>query len=407
MTTKLEIILKYASENNAFYSKIVSEHKIACPTNISQYPIVTKEMLQSEKNSLLSPEYSVKSLTNYLYKLSSSGTSGIPIETLWDPDQYGVSMLCLWRRRKKYYNISPYDKHIDFMLKYYNNLPDNKLTYRVNNNNEISVNRLNLDCAEIMEELLFLMSDYKPVWLQLSPSVMEIIANYCYTHNKTLPKSIKYVEFMSECLTPLVRKQTKDLLPFAIISNMYGSEEMNTIAYECPCGKMHVISENVFAECYDGNNIIPYGKGEIILTNLHNKVNPLIRYKQGDRVTLDPQTKCSCGYTDKIITELSGRVASFATINGKKLSTCDISDIMLIITNKYGHPIKRYKFVYDTVSNKITCYTLFNDLFINWHREIWNMIRTLFENKYGNVNINFIMGDYDKNKYKHDLFVVK
>ena len=403
---KLEKMLKYVSNNNEFYMNIISSYGISSPEQITQYPIITREMLQSDKNKLLSNEYFAHYLTNRLYKLSSSGTSGVPIETMWEPSQYGTSMLCLWRRRKKYYNISPKDKHIDFMLKYYNNMPDEKLKYTANNNT-ISVNRLNLSHTEVLAELFALMKRFQPVWLQLSPSVMEILINHCLTNNETIPQSIKYVEFMSEVLTPMIREQTKKLIPNAQIANMYGSEEMNAIAYECPCGKMHVISDNVFAECFDGKNIISDGEGEIILTNLHNQVSPLIRYSQGDKVVLNPHTHCACGYDDKIISSLYGRVSSTTKINGKNLSTCDISDIMLIVTNKYGHPIKKYKFIYDTGTNTMKCYTLFNHYLVNWKQEIWNMIKNFFVTKYGSINIEFIMDDYDKDKYKHDLLIVK
>jgi phenylacetate-coenzyme A ligase PaaK-like adenylate-forming protein len=235
---------------------------------------------------------------------------------------------------------------------------------------------------------------------------MQMLINYCYTKKETLPQSVRYIEFLSEVLTSAVREQTERLIPGVKIANMYGSEEMNAIAYECPCGKMHVISENVLAECFDGEKISPYGEGRIVLTNLHNRVNPLIRYDQGDEVTLSIETKCNCGYTDKLITSLSGRVSSSTVINGQRLSTCDVSDIMLIVSNKYGHPLMKYKFVYDSDSNSIMCYTVFNNEYINWRHEIWKTIESLFQARYGNINMNFCLDDYDKNKYKQDLFVV-
>ena len=105
------------------------------------------------------------------------------------------------------------------MLKYYNNMPDEKLKYTANNNT-ISVNRLNLSHTEVLAELFALMKRFQPVWLQLSPSVMEILINHCLTNNETIPQSIKYVEFMSEVLTPMIREQTKKLIPNAQIANM-------------------------------------------------------------------------------------------------------------------------------------------------------------------------------------------
>jgi len=402
---KIDQILAYALERNEFYKSILTESRDS-GKHIDRFPVLTREVFQKNKNIILSPEYRVNNLTNHLYRLSSSGTSGVPVETFWDPNQYAKSMLSLWRRRKKYYNVSPSEKHIDFMLKYYNSVPDKKLNYLLSNNT-LSINRLNLNDPEVMAHFFEVVNEFKPAWIQLSPSVMEIIINYSRILHKQLPSSIKYIEFMSEMLTPSIRSQAQQLLPKAKISNMYGSEEMNAIAYECPYGKMHIISENVYAECLTETGVEETGEGNIILTNLYNLVTPLIRYDQRDIVKLEPRIKCACGYEDKVISVLKGRTSSMAIVNGKNMSTCDISDIMLIISNKFDYPIKKYKFVFSCKENILICYTLFNDAFVAWRDEIWNTIKVLFEEKYGEMNMKFVMDDYDKGTYKHDLFIVK
>lgn len=403
---KLNEMLQYASEHNEFYMDMIKQYGISDPLDISQYPIITREMLQNGRKFILSSEYKINNITNRLYRLSSSGTSGIPVQTLWEPNQYAQSMLGLWRRRKKYYNISPNDRHIDFMLKYYNKLPSDTLKYKLTGNT-ISVSRLNLGNEDVMAELFGLMETFQPIWLQLAPSVMEFMINYCIINHKNLPCSIRYIEFMSEILTPSMRAQTRELLPNVIIANMYGSEEMNPIAYECPCGQLHIISENVFAECFNENIILPDGEGNILLTNLNNKVTPLIRYDQGDRVKISPRKTCACGYQDKIILELIGRKSSATEINGKNITTCDVSDIMLIVSNKYSHPIQKYKFVYEKDNSKLICYTVFSPSYLGWRKEIWKTIEELFVEKYGTMNMEFVLGDCDNSKYKHDLFVVK
>ena len=80
---------------------------------------------------------------------------------------------------------------------------------------------------------------------------------------------------------------------------------------------------------------------------------------------------------------------------------------MLIVSNKFGQPIKKYKFVYDTKRQLIMCYTLFNESFINWQNEIWYTIKKIFTDRYGKIDRAVEMKDYDKDKYKHDLLMVK
>ena len=78
-----------------------------------------------------------------------------------------------------------------------------------------------------------------------------------------------------------------------------GAAEAGIIAFECPFGHMHVNEENVVLEVIDG---------EIVVTNLNAFSIPIIRYKLGDAVKVDTKTKCSCGRSSTIITEIEGRV---------------------------------------------------------------------------------------------------
>ena len=43
---KLEKMLKYVSNNNEFYMNIISSYGISSPEQITQYPIITREVLQ-------------------------------------------------------------------------------------------------------------------------------------------------------------------------------------------------------------------------------------------------------------------------------------------------------------------------------------------------------------------------
>ena len=83
--SKLEEMLKYVSEHNEFYKNRIKEYGITNPLDIKrdieQFSIITREDLQENKNAIISSEYRIKNFTNHLYKLSSSGTSGVPVET--------------------------------------------------------------------------------------------------------------------------------------------------------------------------------------------------------------------------------------------------------------------------------------------------------------------------------------
>jgi len=81
------------------------------------------------------------------------------------------------------------------------------------------------------------------------------------------------------------------------VMNEYGASECLSIAYECPEGWMHVNSEWVILEGVDAHGK-PTEPGEIshtvLVTNLANWVQPIIRYDLGDRMMTLP-TACACG----------------------------------------------------------------------------------------------------------------
>ena len=402
---KLKKLLKYASQDNEFYKKIIKENGVKDSLDIKQYPILTRELLQKNNHLIISGAYIDKKYMNTLIRQFSSGTTGVPVTTFWDPIQYDKSILNIWRRRKKYYGISPTDKYVRFNLKYYNSLQTDKLYY-IKNENILSINRLSLKSEAGMHEFFEVFEEYRPVWLQISPSVLEYIYDYDMSIISREYSYVKYVEFLSEVLTEPIRQKAQRLFPNAAIANMYGSEEMNCIAYECPCGNLHVLEDNVYVECLSEEEVKEAGKGRIIITSLYNYSMPLIRYDQGDFVEIVENIKCNCGESGKIISELRGRTSTVAYIGGNKIDTCDMSDIMIIVNNRFGNPIKHYRIIYYESKMMIVCYLTFDRKFENWRNVICDFITELMSEKVGDIKIEMVYGELEETTYKQDLFRV-
>ena len=81
--------------------------------------------------------------------------------------------------------------------------------------------------------------------------------------------------------------------------NNYGCSEAGVIGYECNHGKMHINADWIIFEPVDANhNPVPAGQlsDRTLITNLANRVMPIIRYELGDRVNLLTE-QCDCGIT--------------------------------------------------------------------------------------------------------------
>lgn len=119
--------------------------------------------------------------------------------------------------------------------------------------------------------------------------------------------NLKMIKGTSEKIYPYYQDVVKKAFGHRIISE-YGAAETGVIAFEFPCGKMHVIEQNVYVEM--GEN------GEAIVTNFSSKSFPIIRYSLGDSIKLTPTYKCTCGRTTAIIEEVEGRIGK--SIFGKQ-----------------------------------------------------------------------------------------
>ncbi|MFM2055473.1 MAG: hypothetical protein RL456_3510 [Pseudomonadota bacterium] len=99
-----------------------------------------------------------------------------------------------------------------------------------------------------------------------------------------------------ESLAPSTRDWIESVFGAPVV-NDYGASECLSIAFECPHGRLHLNDDWVILEPVDAQDrLVPPGTAShaVLLTNLANRVQPLIRYRLGDSVTLHPDP-CPCG----------------------------------------------------------------------------------------------------------------
>jgi phenylacetate-coenzyme A ligase PaaK-like adenylate-forming protein len=81
--------------------------------------------------------------------------------------------------------------------------------------------------------------------------------------------------------------------------NNYGCSEGGVMGYECKLGHMHINADWIIFEPVNAEHkAIPAGEisDRLLITNLANRVMPIIRYELGDRVSLSTE-RCACGIT--------------------------------------------------------------------------------------------------------------
>jgi phenylacetate-coenzyme A ligase PaaK-like adenylate-forming protein len=110
----------------------------------------------------------------------------------------------------------------------------------------------------------------------------------------------------------------------AKVGNSYAASECPFLSYSCSHQWLHVNSDWVIIEPVDENyNIVPAGNlsHTVLITNLANKTQPILRYDIGDSVVLRPDA-CPCGNPFPAI-QVKGRsadVLTFTTAEGEQVS---------------------------------------------------------------------------------------
>lgn len=136
---------------------------------------------------------------------------------------------------------------------------------------------------------------YRPTILEGYPTCLELLAED-FAEHEARKLGLRLVVSRGETLVPAARGLLQHVFG-STIANLYSSEEMGPIAWECPdhIGRFHVNHDTCVCEIARRGS--GEGLGDVTITNLFNRTMPLIRYQIGDTAErLSPEgSACSCG----------------------------------------------------------------------------------------------------------------
>ena len=341
MNNKLFDIINYAYNESAFYKKIYDDVKvkptdIASEEDIMKLPLVTKSMIQSNSESVISREFTKFPKSSRLNIKRTSGSTGKYLKIYWYDRDEVRSMIPLWLVRNRKYNVSTDKNFCAFYSTMYkaNSIVDiHEIT---ENNNYLGFSKLDLTYEKMVEYYKRII-DFKPEWMMLQPSIAYMMAEIVKRENLPTLPSLKYLELSGEHLFEQYRNEVQDVFGAKTV-NMYGCNETNAIAIEINDNKLHVLTENVFIEVIKDGKQVFDEEGDIYVTSLNNHAMPFIRYETGDRGILSKQNG------ELILDVKTGRVSEYISLkNGEKLNSYTISGAMEYTNESMQNVIKQYQ----------------------------------------------------------------
>jgi phenylacetate-coenzyme A ligase PaaK-like adenylate-forming protein len=162
-----------------------------------------------------------------------------------------------------------------------------------------------------IEEIVERLNTFQPTFITGYTSSLEILAREQEMGRLKLREGgkLEQMNSMSEPLPPAVAHRIESA--FGIhVTNSYSMAECMALSCGCPvCRGSHLNSDLAILEVVDSNNRpVPNGTAgsKVLLTNLYNMVQPIIRYEIDDIVTMS-EHPCACGSLLPVIQSVEGR----------------------------------------------------------------------------------------------------
>ncbi len=277
---KLAALVDHAYDTTAFYKEKLDRVNyipggLRDLTHFATLPIVTKaDMRHADIGARTSH-------SGATFKVNTGGTSGSPLEFLLDDAAYArewAHMHWIWR------NCGYHPSHV-------------KLTFRGRRassgvlqfnpvHNEYWVNSL-APMTAVLDAVEQLITKVDVRWVHGYPS---LVAEFCsaledraQAIQARLRCMLRGVLLGSENPVPIYRERIERVLSKNCVS-WYGHSEMSILAWESGRACYEPMPSYGYCEIVADNDIS--GQGRLVVTSLHNRAHPFIRYDTGDRVQI-------------------------------------------------------------------------------------------------------------------------
>lgn len=313
---------------------------------ISQFPIMTKnELMNNFDEIVIDKKIKLKNVKEFIsksenigkkfldkyYVWESSGTNGVQGIYLQDDDCINIYQ-ALEASRKPLFSL--YSQFIYQSLNLEKIAFIGALSEHYASTTSIAISKSmypglkkiirEFSIFDPIDKLVEKLNQYEPTIITSYPSIVLSLIQ-----NSALNIQPREIWLGGEYLSSNQRRYIESKLKSKVYSS-YGASEFLPIAWECEEENFHINSDWVYLEAVD-SQYRPVSAGQLsattLLTNLANKIQPLIRYDLGDKISFAIEC-CPCGSKLPHI-NLIGRANDTFVFNNSKKHTVTISSLAL------------------------------------------------------------------------------
>lgn len=295
---------------------------IRTPRDLRRIPVLTREMVAGKSSELISRDAPTKKSR----WVGTSGTTGTPLQVLWDQLSQEVEFAYVhtqWR----WAGISIRDRRATLRGNIVVPVERRKPPYWLVNHAErqLLMSSFHLSLNSI-SDYVDTLSKFRPKAIQGYPSALYILATLM--DDAGLSCKIPVAFTASEPLHDHYRKKIEEIFDCTIL-DMYGQTERVGMSAQCPEGEYHIFPGYGVIEVCEDDGAAPRHTGRVLGTGLNNLLMPLIRYDTGDIAEkVENSPTCSIGFP------LLGRILT------KQEDIIQTPDGSLISPSVLTHPFK-------------------------------------------------------------------
>lgn len=356
---QLSGLVAYAIQRSPFYRELYAGID---PQNVvlSDLPIISKKtMMENFDRVVTDPRLNLIDLQAHIDQLSrdeyylgeyrvtsTSGSSGFKGVFLFGMKEWSTA-LAAFLRCGDMMGVKP---RLPNRRRISSIVADNPIhvTYRMSISSDIGLmNMQRLDATLSIEKQVAALNVFKPEFLSGYPSILSLLASEQKEGRlKIAPQAIwTFGEVRTRDMEQNII-ETWCIKPF----NTYGLTESGT-ALGCSCSHqtgMHIFEDLFIVEVVDDQNrSVPDGfpGAKILLTNLFNYSQPLIRYEVSDILTISPD-KCQCGSPFRLISSIDGRSDDILYLDDSKGQKVPVHPIHVYTAMGLVKEVKQYQVVH-------------------------------------------------------------
>lgn len=314
---QLETLVRHAAAKSPFYRELYKGLDLSGPLDIRGLPVVTKKAVMDNFDRFVTDgRVTLSSVHRHMERLTTdqcyekkyrvfttAGSSGLKGVFLYDSLAW-CTILAAVMRAASFMGVSPYRPLRTSSIG--SGSPVN-LGYRRAEGMDFGLHKVQrLFVTSPLEQLVASLNGFQPQFIHAYPSMATLLAEEQIEGklNITPEYLLTGGELVTEAMRRVIRRAW-GIRPFPSYSATEG-----LLAVECDHHRgIHLFEDLSIVEVVDDeNHPVPDGVPgrKVLLTNLFQFREPLIRYEMSDMICIDPEP-CSCGRPFRLISGIIGR----------------------------------------------------------------------------------------------------